>query len=120
VLGIRPEDLQDVALAPDTPAGRRMKGNVVLREALGSEIMVHFGVDARPAVTEETRELAEDIGDDRTAQAPDTPAPETVIVGRFGARSRVQEGGTIEAAVDTRALHFFDSDTGLGIYEGKG
>jgi multiple sugar transport system ATP-binding protein len=119
VLGIRPEDLQDADLAPDTPPERRLKGTVVLREALGSEIMVHFSVEARPAVTEETRELAEDIGDDRAAQAPDEAAPETVVVGRFGARSRVQEGKTIEAAVDTRALHFFDEDTGLGIYQGR-
>ena len=29
---------------------------------------------------------------------------------------RVQEGDSIEVAVDTRALHFFDPETGLGIY----
>jgi multiple sugar transport system ATP-binding protein len=42
-----------------------------------------------------------------------------IIVGRFGARSRVREGEQVEAAVDTRALHFFDAETGLGIYDGK-
>ena len=42
ILGIRPEHLEDAALAPDTPADRRLRGKVVLREALGSEIMVHF------------------------------------------------------------------------------
>ena len=35
VLGIRPEDLEDVALAPDAPADQRLGGEVVLREALG-------------------------------------------------------------------------------------
>jgi hypothetical protein len=29
----------------------------------------------------------------------------------------VQEGTNVEVVVDTRALHFFDPDTGLGIYE---
>jgi hypothetical protein len=29
----------------------------------------------------------------------------------------VQTGYEIEAAVDTRALHFFDPETGLGIYD---
>ena len=48
ILGIRPEDLEDAALAPDTPADRRLTGTVELREALGSEIMVHFEVDAPP------------------------------------------------------------------------
>ena len=33
-----------------------------LREALGSEVMVHLEVDAPPALTEDVRELAQDIG----------------------------------------------------------
>jgi multiple sugar transport system ATP-binding protein len=39
-----------------------------------------------------------------------------VIVGRFGARSRVRPGEQVDVAVDTRQLHFFDVDTGLGVY----
>jgi len=34
----------------------------------------------------------------------------------LGARSRVKPGENIEVAVDTRQLHFFDPQTGLGIY----
>jgi multiple sugar transport system ATP-binding protein len=115
ILGIRPEDLEDAELETETPADRRLRGDVELREALGSEIMVHFRTDAKQAVTDETRELQKDVG------APDTPtATETsgaTLVGRFGARSAVREGTTVEVAVDTRALHFFDPETGLGIYE---
>jgi hypothetical protein len=29
----------------------------------------------------------------------------------------VREGETVEVAIDTRMLHFFDPDTGLGIYD---
>jgi multiple sugar transport system ATP-binding protein len=64
-------------------------------------------------------ELAEDVGDDRAVQQleeGDLPAS-TTLVGRFGARSKVKEGDSIEVAVDPRSLHFFDPDTGLGIYE---
>jgi multiple sugar transport system ATP-binding protein len=114
VLGIRPEDLEDAELASDVPEDRRLHGKVELREALGSEIMVHFTADARPALTEDVRELAADVGDDRTRQAED--ASETTMVGRFGARSRVQVDETAEVAVDTRALHFFEPESGLGIY----
>src|SRR5919206_209603 len=39
VLGVRPEDLEDIALAPDADASHRLKGKVQLTEALGSEIM---------------------------------------------------------------------------------
>jgi multiple sugar transport system ATP-binding protein len=118
VLGVRPEDLEDVALVPDAPTDRRLKGTVELTEALGSELMVHFSIDAKQAVTAEVRELAQDVGDERTVQQleADMP-PSTTLVGRFGARSRVHEGDQIEAAVDTRALHFFDPETGLGIYD---
>jgi len=116
VLGIRPEDLEDAALVQgDSP---RLKGKVELREALGSEVLAHFTVAAKQAVTEEVRELARDVGDDRTVDQLEADMPaETTLVGRFGARSRVREGDTVDVAVDTRALHFFDPETGLGIYD---
>jgi len=116
VLGIRPEHLEDAALAPGAPPDQRLRGMVQLREALGSEIMVHFTVDAPPALTEDVRELAQDVGDERVAQQ-DEPSRESTMVGRFGARSGVQEGQTAEVAVDTSALHFFDPESGLGIYD---
>ena len=120
VLGIRPEDLEDVALSPDTPADHRLKGKVTLTEALGSEIMVHFTIEATPAATEEMRELAKDVGDERVVAQLEEGATSTVgFVGRFGARSRVKTGDQIEVAVDSRALHFFDPETGLGIYNGN-
>jgi multiple sugar transport system ATP-binding protein len=39
------------------------------------------------------------------------------MVGRFGARSSVREGGNAEVVVDTDELHFFDPESGLGIYD---
>jgi len=118
ILGIRPEHLQDADLAPDTPADRRIRGTVALREALGSEIMVHFDIDARPAATEDVKELARDTDAVKVRQAAKESA-HTTMIGRFGARSRVREGEAAEVAVDTRSLHFFDPDTGLGIYDGQ-
>jgi multiple sugar transport system ATP-binding protein len=114
VLGVRPEDLEDAALAPESRA--RLRGTTELTEALGSEIVVHFEIPAKHAVTDEVRELAEDVGDEARV---DQLAEENTatLVGRFGPRSRVREGDKVEVAVDTRALHFFDPETGLGIYE---
>jgi multiple sugar transport system ATP-binding protein len=117
VVGIRPEHLEDAAIAPETPADRRLRGTIVLREALGSEIMAHFSVDARPALTEDVRELAQDLGDERAVQDAEAGAAETEMVGRFGARSGVTQGEVAEIAVDTRSLHFFDPETGLGVYD---
>ena len=110
------DPLEDAALASDAPGDRRLKGNVELCEALGAEIMVHFTVDAPPAFTEDVRELAQDLGDELVDLGEG--ARETTMVGRFGARSTVHEVQTIEVAVDTSALHFFDPETSLGIYDG--
>jgi multiple sugar transport system ATP-binding protein len=113
ILGIRPEDLEDATLVPDAPPDHRLRGKVVLREALGAEIMAHFEIEARPAVTDDVRELAADVGQ----ELEESTEERTEMVGRFGARSKVQEGDAVEVAVDTRALHFFDPDTGAGIYD---
>ena len=42
---------------------------VELREALGPEVLMHFSVQARAAVTDEVRELAADVGNDRSDRA---------------------------------------------------
>jgi multiple sugar transport system ATP-binding protein len=114
VLGVRPESLDDAAIETSSPPERRMKGKVVLTEALGSEILVHAAIDAKAALTEEIRELEEDV---EGAPSESTPQESTVIVCRFNPRSRVQVGDAVEIAVDTRSLHFFDPATGLGIYQ---
>ena len=114
VLGIRPESLEDAALVNgDRP---RLRGRAELREALGPEVLMHFSVEARQAVTEDVRELAEDVGDDRlldqlTAGAP----PKTRLVGRFDPQTKIREGDTIEVAVDRNALHYFDLESGRAI-----
>ena len=118
ILGIRPEDLEDAELEPER-AEQTLEGEVELTEALGSEVMTHFSIDANPAITDEVRELQEDAGADDALGTPsqEEGAGRTIMVGRFGARSKAAKGQKVRVAVDTRALHFFDPETGLGIYE---
>ncbi|HEY5294776.1 MAG TPA: sn-glycerol-3-phosphate ABC transporter ATP-binding protein UgpC [Gaiellaceae bacterium] len=117
VLGIRPEDLEDAALVGDAPTDDVLVGRLELREALGSEVMAHFAIKGAHAETDETRELKDDTGAPETESRIGASAGEAVLVGRFGARSRIKEGDEVRAVVDTRALHFFDPETGLGIYD---
>jgi len=117
VLGIRPENLEDAAVASDAEEGDRLRGEVVLREALGSEIMAHVAIEARQAETDETRELAQDAGAPDDDSSVGLEEGQTILVARFNPRSRVKQGESTEIAVDTEALHFFDPETGLGIYE---
>ena len=116
VLGIRPESLEDASLEPDIPEDRHIKGVVVLREPLGSEIVAHFEVDAPPALTEDVRELARDVGQESTVQARGDEEGKAVMVGRFGPRSRVKNGDVVDVAVDTNGVHLFDIESGEGIY----
>jgi multiple sugar transport system ATP-binding protein len=113
VLGIRPEGLNDAALA-GADGQPRFRARAELREALGPEVLMHFSVQVRAAVTDEIRELAEDVGDDRVVEQRRS-LEKTTLVGRFGAQTRVREGDTIEVAVDEDALHFFDASTGGAI-----
>jgi multiple sugar transport system ATP-binding protein len=113
VLGIRPEGLNDAALA-GANGQLRVRARAELREALGREVLMHFSVQARAAVTDEIRELAEDAGEDRAVEQLG-PQGRTTLVGCFGAQTRVREGDTIEVTVDESALHFFDASTGGAI-----
>ena len=117
ILGIRPEDLEDAQLAPEAEAAGTLAGEVQLTEALGSEVMVHFSIDASHAITDEVRELRKDAGTEDMGSSGPADGGAT-MVGRFGARSKARKGEPIKVAVDTRALHFFDPETGLGIYDG--
>jgi multiple sugar transport system ATP-binding protein len=116
IVGIRPEEMEDAALQPDAPADRRMKTVVDLREDMGSEVFVYFNVDAPPVLTEDTKELAADLGaseDDLLEQASDRAR----FVARFDADSTAQENDRIEVLVNTKQLHFFDPETRLAIWD---
>ena len=64
------------------------------------------------------RELQKDAGTEDMASSGAEADGGATMVGRFGARSKARKGEPIKVAVDTRALHFFDPETGLGIYDG--
>jgi multiple sugar transport system ATP-binding protein len=120
VVGIRPEDMEDAALKPETPEDQRLRGRMMLREALGSEINAHVEIEAPPVLTEDTKELAEDIGTGHHHEAHAKRGAQTSkLVGRFDPHTNVQPDESVEIAVDTRALHFFDIESGLGIYDGE-
>ena len=118
IVGIRPEDLEEASLEPDSPPRRHLRGVVELREALGSELMVHFTVEGtREALTDDVKELAHDAGVPGDGPALESTGSGALLVGRFGARAAVEEGKPVEVAVDTRSLHFFDAETSEGIYD---
>jgi multiple sugar transport system ATP-binding protein len=110
-VGIRSEDMEDARLVRDGRPDTRLRATVNLTEALGSEIVVHFDVDAPPVVTEDTRLLEKDSG------KADVPRREsgTRFVASFAPRSQVRPRDEIEVVLDTERMHFFDPKSGDAI-----
>ena len=120
VLGIRPEEMEDASLVADAPADRRLRATVGLREALGSDVVIHFDLDARPAITEDVKELAVDVGSEALEKVERTADSRGVeVLARLSPRTTVRSGDTVELAVDTHRLHYFDLDDGTAIYGGN-
>jgi len=121
ILGIRPEDMEDASILTGASDDQRISSTVDLREALGSEVLVHFTVNAPIVMHEHTRELAVDVGaealEDLEQRAREAKSP---FVAQLSPRTRVKEGDKLEVVVDTNRLHFFDPETGLGIYGSGG
>jgi multiple sugar transport system ATP-binding protein len=116
ILGIRPEDLADARAGSERGGDSRLSVVVDIVEDMGSEVFAHFaaggppvrGVDVQAAVGAEAVQAEQ-------AQAPGHGA---LFVARLGRETGARAGERIELAVDARRLHFFDPETGNGIYGG--
>ncbi|MBW3593387.1 MAG: ABC transporter ATP-binding protein, partial [Actinobacteria bacterium] len=117
ILGIRPETIEDAELAREAPEDRCFSAVVDLRETVGSEVFAHFTVAAPPVLTEDAKELAYDQGAEMLQKLEAAASEErTTFVARLHARTSARDGGRVRLFVDTRTLHFFDPETGNGIY----
>jgi len=109
VVGIRPEEVRE-ASGWD---GARVRGNVLLVEALGAEQLVHIEIAATPL---ERADLVD------AAARPPGPSlgvedleRSVTLLGRFDRHLLLTPGEAVEVAIDPRLLHFFDLDTGAAL-----
>ena len=112
IVGIRPEDMEDAEIAGERD-GFTLRSVADLVEAMGSDVLVHFPIEARPAQTQDTKDLADEGS---MLSLPDEKRGMTTLVGRFSPRTRVFEGQPVMVLVDTARLHFFDPETGSSIW----
>jgi multiple sugar transport system ATP-binding protein len=117
-LGIRPEHLEDASLARN--GGARLRGRVLITEALGSEILAHVEMKGAPVLTEDVVEGAI-VDSDEQEMAADLldsgDANRATFVGRLDTASPVKPDMDIELVVNTQKLQFFDLETGHSIHE---
>jgi multiple sugar transport system ATP-binding protein len=114
ILGIRPEDLEDATIAGDGSDGRSLEATVDIREDLGSDVLIHFGVGAPPVRGED---VAAAVGQEALeATAVQAQEKGSLFIARVDRESTAREGEALRLTVNTRRLHFFDPETGRGIY----
>jgi multiple sugar transport system ATP-binding protein len=118
VLGIRPEHFSDASQAGGRPTdGAVLRGEVELREALGSELLLHVSTDLRPAMTEDVKFAAVDADEAAVAKLERQAEEGAIVVARFDPYSTARVGDAVLMAVDVQRLQFFDPDTGERIAE---
>ena len=101
VIGIRPEAMDDANVSnnKDLPV---LSAVTELTEALGSDLLVHFPIDAKTV----------DAGDpDALKDLDENP----LMIARVDPRSHTKPGEKIEISIDTERIHFFDPETRLAI-----
>jgi multiple sugar transport system ATP-binding protein len=113
VVGIRPEDLTDAAVAGEDGTGRRLEGTVDLVEALGAEKLVHFRIDA-------SRLQSTDIGleeEDETEGlgSGEVAATMSASVARVPPSSELRPEQKAVFLVDAERVHLFDAESGEAI-----
>jgi multiple sugar transport system ATP-binding protein len=114
ILGIRPEDFEDAELLPEVPSEQRLRATIDIREDMGSEIFVHFGVGVPPVRSDVvTAAVGAEAVEATEAQAGQRGS---LFVARLDRGTRAREGERIELAVRTQHVRFFDPETGRGIY----
>jgi multiple sugar transport system ATP-binding protein len=118
IVGVRPEDLVVGAGGSEAAA---LAADVRLVEALGSEQLVHFTMDAPQVRGDETASGADGSGGatgvdgDHVAEGEILAAPVANGVAVTPPRLPVRAGDRVRFTVDYEALHFFDPDTHLAI-----
>ncbi len=112
IVGIRPEDFEDMALVPaeNRPRGIAFKTTIDVLESVGSDVYVYFsrGRDTRVSAAE-LDELAADSG------TADTGADAETVTARLDPATRVREGAEAELWADGAAIHVFDPATGRNL-----
>jgi multiple sugar transport system ATP-binding protein len=104
IIGIRPEDLEDVAFAdPSLPT---IDVEVAVLEELGADAHVIFPVDAPRVDAEEVRAAVEES--DEAALLADSA---TLFNARVNAQTKARVGSGLRLAVDPARFHFFDVET---------
>jgi multiple sugar transport system ATP-binding protein len=113
IIGIRPEDIEDAAYAPNREDDHGFNVQVSLAESMGSEVIVHFPLAAEPVVGfPSAPNPADDVdAEDLKQLMAEGQSHQMTIVGRLNPRTGAKTGEQVRVVVDAERLYFFDPAT---------
>jgi multiple sugar transport system ATP-binding protein len=113
IVGIRPEDFEDASLLPAVAPGSTLTVTPDIREDMGAEVYVHFGLGVAPVRRAEVAEAQVATDDPVESSVPAAASP---FVARLGRATPATERQPLTLAVDVERIYVFDAETGAGIY----
>jgi multiple sugar transport system ATP-binding protein len=111
IIGIRPEDFEDAALAPAGSPDSTLEVVPEIREDMGAEVYVHFGLGVTPVRRAEIAEAKTTSGDPAQHQPARARSP---FVARLGRATGAAERQPLTLAVNVERIYVFDVETGAG------
>jgi multiple sugar transport system ATP-binding protein len=115
IVGVRPSDFEDASFVQEQGLPV-IKAEVAISEELGSEVNVIFPVNSRPV----QHDVMLAKFDKEAQEADETEAltaqeGQSLWTARVNPKTSARAGRTIELAIDTHALHYFDPESGQAI-----
>jgi multiple sugar transport system ATP-binding protein len=115
IVGVRPSSFEDASFVEADANWSPMHVDIDVTEELGSDVNLLFAINA-PPVHHEVMVAKFDKAAAEEVQVEDILGPgRSPWTARVNPRTQARAGHSVELAIDTRSLHFFDIDSGQAI-----
>ena len=103
--------MEDVRYAHFSDSVQTLDVIVGIAEPLGSEVIVHFEMDAPPVQTKDVLDLAADL----EGSGYQLGREHAMFTARLHPRTDANDGTPLKLAVDVENLYMFDTETGAAL-----
>ncbi len=112
IIGLRPERLGRTDAVAN---GRALQGKVVMREGLGSDMLVHVALPGSLRLSAAVEQLAHDVEDPAETEGIDQRDDTAILIARLPPECRLHIGEAVALALSPGSLVFFNPETGVRI-----
>ena len=112
IVGIRPENFEDAAVAGEAIKGLRFRAKVAVVESMGSELYVYFDLATDQAESQQLEELARDA---KLEDLPKHGESATTVVARLDPASKAAARAEIDLVLESEEIKLFDPKDGTSL-----